>query len=66
MSAHAEVIALQDRLGISYKDAAHRLYMAEVERMKVDEKMHKAFTNAQISSQQALQRAYNSIRELEK
>jgi hypothetical protein len=60
------VIALQDRLGISYKDAAHRLYMAEVERMKVDEKMHKAFTNAQISSQQALQRAYNSIRELEK
>jgi hypothetical protein len=66
LSAHAEVIALQDRLGISYKDAAHRLYMAEVERMKVDEKMHKAFTNAQISSQQALQRAYNSIRELEK
>lgn len=60
------MIALQDRLGISYKDAAHRLYMAEVERMKVDEKMHKAFTNAQISSQQALQRAYNSIRELEK
>lgn len=60
------MIALQDRLGISYKDAAHRLYMAEVERMKVDEKMHKAFTNAQISSQQALERAYNSIRELEK
>ena len=60
------MIALQDRLGISYKDAAHRLYMAEVERMKVDEKMYKAFTNAQISSQQALERAYNSIRELEK
>lgn len=60
------MIALQDRLGISYKDAAHRLYMAEVERMKVDEKMHKAFTNAQISSQQALERAYNSIREVEK
>ena len=39
---------------------------AEVERMKVDEKMHKAFTNAQISSQQALERAYNSIREVEK
>ena len=31
---HAEVKALQDTLGISYKDAAHRLYMAEVERLK--------------------------------
>ena len=60
------MIALQDRLGISYKDAAHCLYMAEVERLKVDEKMHKGFTNAQILSQQTLQRVYNSIKELEK
>ncbi|KAF9525031.1 hypothetical protein CPB83DRAFT_897313 [Crepidotus variabilis] len=26
---HAEVLALQNQLGISYKDAAHRLYLAE-------------------------------------
>lgn len=32
---HAEVKSLQQTLGISYKDAAHRLFMAEVERLKV-------------------------------
>ncbi|KAF9521253.1 hypothetical protein CPB83DRAFT_900935 [Crepidotus variabilis] len=26
---HAEVLALQQQLGISYKDAAHRLYLGE-------------------------------------
>ena len=31
---HAKVKALQETLGISYKDAAHRLFMAEVERIK--------------------------------
>jgi len=32
---HAEVlVALQTRLGISYKDATHCLFMAEVERVK--------------------------------
>jgi hypothetical protein len=66
MLAHAEILALRERLGISYKDAAHRLYMAEVERLKADEKLHKAFANVQISTQQALERAYNSIREIEK
>ena len=66
MSAHAAVLARQERLGISYKDAAHRLYMAEVEKMTADEKMHKAFTNAQISTQQALERAYNSATKIEK
>ena len=31
---HAEVLALQTRLGISYKDAAYCLFMAEVEQVK--------------------------------
>ncbi len=31
---HTEVKALQATLGISYKDAAHRLFLAEVERVK--------------------------------
>lgn len=35
---------MQDRLGISYKDAAHRLYMAEWERAKVDNIAQKAFS----------------------
>ena len=33
MELHAEVKALQARLGISYKDAAHRLYMAEIAKL---------------------------------
>ncbi|KAF8809687.1 hypothetical protein BYT27DRAFT_7254402 [Phlegmacium glaucopus] len=65
LSAHAEVLALQERLGISYKDASHRLYMAELERLKSDEKMHKAFANLQVLTEQALERAYNSIKQAE-
>ena len=40
---HAEVSALQKQLGISYKDAAHRLYMAEVERVKKSESAARGF-----------------------
>uniref|UniRef100_A0A8H7XV60 Uncharacterized protein n=1 Tax=Psilocybe cubensis TaxID=181762 RepID=A0A8H7XV60_PSICU len=35
LSLHAEVLSLQKRLGISYKDAAHRLYLAEVEKIQL-------------------------------
>ena len=41
--AHAEVKALQETWGISYKDAAHRLYMAEVERIKKADSSAKSF-----------------------
>jgi hypothetical protein len=34
LSCHAEVKALQHQLGTSYKDASHRLYMAEVEKLE--------------------------------
>jgi hypothetical protein len=30
---HAEVKALQDQYGISYKDAAHRLYHGEIQKL---------------------------------
>lgn len=39
---HAEVLAMQSRWGISYKDAAHRLYLAELEKMKVDKEAENA------------------------
>ena len=39
----AEVLALQQRLGISYKDASHWLYIIELEKLKVAEASHKAF-----------------------
>ncbi|KAH9481626.1 hypothetical protein JR316_0006153 [Psilocybe cubensis] len=35
LALHSEVQALKQSLGISYKDAAHRLYMAEVAKLKV-------------------------------
>jgi hypothetical protein len=40
---HAEIKALQDTLGISYKDAAHRLFLAEVERVKKADSAEKSF-----------------------
>jgi hypothetical protein len=42
---HAEVLALQETLGISYKDASHRLYIAELEKLKVADEKYKAFKN---------------------
>jgi hypothetical protein len=45
LNVHAEVVALQQRLGITYKDASHRLYMAELEKLKAADSAHKAFKN---------------------
>ncbi|KAF8806065.1 hypothetical protein BYT27DRAFT_7212358 [Phlegmacium glaucopus] len=59
LSAHAEVLALQEQLSLSYKDAAHRLYMAELERMKSDERMYKAFANLQAFTEYTLGSAYD-------
>ncbi|KAH9486125.1 hypothetical protein JR316_0000189 [Psilocybe cubensis] len=42
LSLHAEVCSLQQRLGISYKDAAHRLYLAEVEKLQLANTHRKA------------------------
>lgn len=65
MSAHAEVIALQERLGISYKDAAHRLFMAEMERLKSDEMMYRSFGNLKISVEKALRRCFDDVKDIE-
>jgi hypothetical protein len=45
LTYHAEVLALQDTFGISYKDASHRLYMASLEKLKVSQASYKAFKN---------------------
>lgn len=42
LSLHAEVLALQRTLGISYKEAAHRLYMSELERLKAERRTEQA------------------------
>jgi hypothetical protein len=56
---------LQDRLGISYKDAAHRLCMAEIKKLKLNEKMYKSFGNLKISVEKALGRCFNDVKEIE-
>lgn len=43
MGLHADIMTLRDTLGISYKDASHRLYMAEWEKLKIDDRLHKAY-----------------------
>ena len=45
LNLHAEVKAMQARLGLSYKDAAHRLYMAEVEKMQAEKHAELAITS---------------------
>ncbi|KAF8812718.1 hypothetical protein BYT27DRAFT_7207558 [Phlegmacium glaucopus] len=43
LGLHAEIKSLQERLGISYKDASHRLYMSELEKLKAEKDASKAF-----------------------
>ena len=56
---------LQERLGISYKDASHQLCMAELEKLKSDEKMYKkSFGNLKISIEKALEGSYNDVKDI--
>ena len=52
---------LQERLGISYKDAAHWLYMAKLERVKKDQSMYMAFEKLKISTQETLKMAIETL-----
>lgn len=56
---------LQERLGLSYKDAAHRLYMAELERVKRDQLLYRAFANLDHSTKKTLEMAYNTVSAIE-
>jgi hypothetical protein len=40
---HAEVLALQATLNITYKDAAHQLFMVELERVKKADSAEQSF-----------------------
>lgn len=43
METHAEVVALQEKFGISYKDACHRLYFQQMEIARSAEKNAKVW-----------------------
>ncbi|KAM6491169.1 hypothetical protein JOM56_013408 [Amanita muscaria] len=55
LGLHTEVKALQERLGISYKDASHHLYMAEIQNLKADEQIHKISAIMKGRTQKALE-----------
>ena len=42
MLLHADIMSLTQQLGLSYKDAAHRLYSAEIECLKMADSATKA------------------------
>jgi len=44
LALHTEIKALQQQFGLSYKDSAHRLYMAEVEKVRAFDTAHKSFS----------------------
>ena len=54
LGLHAEVLSLRETLGISYKDAVHRLYMTEWEKLKTDDRTHKAFSTLTERTRDAL------------
>ena len=41
---HAEIKALQQQYGLSYKDAAHRLYHSEAQKLTVESDRQKAIS----------------------
>ena len=44
LALHAEIKALQEQLGLSYKDAAHRLYLSEVQKLRVQDEACKTLS----------------------
>ena len=38
---------MQEELGLSYKDAAHRVYLAELAKLKTLDRAHKALSSIQ-------------------
>ena len=59
------MLALQDWLGISYKDTSHRLYMAKLEKVTADQHMFKGFSILQASTEKALEKAYKLVKDID-
>ncbi|KAF8802832.1 hypothetical protein BYT27DRAFT_7215051 [Phlegmacium glaucopus] len=64
LGLHAEIQSLQERLGISYKDASHQLYMAKLEKLTVEQDAFKAFSNLKIRVKNALRTFDTRVSEL--
>ena len=60
------VKALQKQLGISYKDASHRLYMAEVEKLEQQELTLKRLASLKERMEKSLSLFKSRVAEIEK
>ena len=47
LALHAEIKAMQDQYGLSYKDSAHRVYLAEQARLQALANAHNAVLKIQ-------------------
>jgi len=47
LAPHVDVKAIQQEFGLSYKDGAHHLYLAEITRLKTLERAHRALSYVQ-------------------
>jgi len=54
LTLHTEIKVLQASLSITYKDAAHRLYMAEVTKLNISKRAYKAFEAVRLHAESAL------------
>ena len=60
------VKALQKQLGISYKDASHRLYMAEVEKLEQQELTLKRLASLKERMEKSLSLFESRVADIEK
>lgn len=65
MGLHAEIMALRERYGISYKDASSRLYMTECDKVWKDDRAKKAFSVLAKRTRNALSNIQEKLRELD-
>ncbi|KAF9472057.1 hypothetical protein BDN70DRAFT_900851 [Pholiota conissans] len=54
LSLHAQVVALQEQFGISYKDAAHRLYFVYVNKVNLHTQSARVFESIETRMQKTL------------
>ena len=63
---HAEIKALQQLYGLSYKDAAQCLYQAEVSKLKAEEAAYEAFHQERVVSEDTITREiYEEIKKID-
>lgn len=66
LALHAEVKALQEQQGLSYKDAAHRLYHAEVRALDEADTAHTALAELHHATDKYIvDDIYNAIKDID-